>query len=60
MDYLLRWRKALAKDLFRRTDTPLAELAAKVGYQSTSAFSSAFRRCLDEPPSNFARRKLVA
>ena len=42
MQYLLEWRMAIAKDLLRGERPPLAQLAERVGYQSASAFSTAF------------------
>lgn len=60
MEYLLRWRMAVAKDLLSKRELRMAEVAERVGYGSTSAFSTAFSRYVGEPPSRFARtpRKL--
>jgi AraC-like DNA-binding protein len=55
MEYLLEWRIAIAKDLLCRERTPLTELAERIGYQSASAFSTAFTRCAGCSPSAFAR-----
>ena len=55
IDYLLGWRMALAKDALSRGDAPLERLAEQVGYESASAFSTAFRRRVGCPPSAFAR-----
>jgi AraC-like DNA-binding protein len=55
MQYLLEWRMAVAKDLLRREHPPLAEVAERVGYQSASAFSTAFARLVGSAPSEFAR-----
>lgn len=55
MEYLLTWRMALAKDLLRRQDLPLSEVAERVGYSSASTFSTAFSRHVGQPPSHFAR-----
>lgn len=55
MQYLLEWRMALAKDMLRRERPPLAEVAERVGYQSASAFSTAFTRLVGRAPSEFAR-----
>jgi AraC-like DNA-binding protein len=55
MEYLLAWRMALAKDLLRRQDFGLAEVAERVGYGSASAFSTAFSRYVGEAPSRYAR-----
>lgn len=55
MEYLLAWRMAVAKDLLRRQQLALAEVAERVGYSSASAFSTAFSRHVGQPPSRFAR-----
>ena len=55
MEYLLEWRIAIAKDVLRRERTPLAEVAEMIGYQSASAFSTAFTRHSGCSPSGFAR-----
>jgi AraC-like DNA-binding protein len=55
MQYLLEWRMALAKDALRRERPSLAELAERMGYQSASAFSTAFARSTGCSPSEFAR-----
>lgn len=55
MQYLLEWRMALAKDILRGERPSLAEVAERVGYQSASAFSTAFTRLTGHPPSAFAR-----
>ncbi len=57
MEYLLDWRMALAKDLLRRHDLDIAEVAGRVGYGSASTFSTAFSRHIGEPPGRFARRR---
>ena len=55
MEYLLGWRMALAKDLLRRGDLGLAEVAERVGYGSASTFSTAFSRQVGRPPGRYAR-----
>jgi AraC-like DNA-binding protein len=55
MEYLLAWRMAVAKDLLRRSDLALAEVAERVGYSSASTFSTAFSRHVGQPPGRFAR-----
>jgi AraC-like DNA-binding protein len=57
MQYLLEWRVAIAKDLLRSERPSLAEVAERVGYQSASAFSTAFARLTGRSPSEFARSK---
>lgn len=55
MQYLFEWRMALAKDLLRGDRPPLEEIAEKIGYESASAFSTAFSRLNGIPPSKFAQ-----
>jgi AraC-like DNA-binding protein len=58
MEYLLAWRMAVAKDLLRRRDMGVAEVATRVGYGSASTFSTAFSRRVGQPPSRYARQAL--
>lgn len=55
MEYLLHWRLALAKDLLRRKEARVAEVAERVGYSSASTFSVAFSRHVGRPPARYAR-----
>lgn len=55
MEYVLRWRMALAKDMLWHDGLSLGEVAHAVGYQSASAFSAAFSRSAGLSPSAFAR-----
>jgi AraC-like DNA-binding protein len=57
MEYLLAWRMAIAKDLLRREECGIAEVAERVGYGSASTFSTAFSRHVGQPPSHYARGK---
>ncbi|WP_143684707.1 AraC family transcriptional regulator [Variovorax sp. KK3] len=57
MEYLLAWRMAVAKNLLRREDLPIAEVAEKVGYGSASTFSTAFSRHVGQPPGRYARMR---
>ena len=56
MEYLLAWRMAVAKDLLRREDVSVDEVAERVGYGSASTFSTAFRRHVGQAPSHYARQ----
>ena len=55
MEYLLAWRMAVARDLLRREDCGIAEVARRVGYGSASSFSTAFSRHVGKPPGRYAR-----
>lgn len=57
MEYLLAWRMAVAKDLLRRHDLALAEVAERVGYASASTFSTAFSRHVGRAPGRYARER---
>ena len=57
IQYLLEWRMALAKDLLLREHPPLAQVADRIGYQSASAFSTAFARHTGCSPSDYARSR---
>ena len=60
MEYLLVWRMAVAKDLLRRRELGIAEVADRVGYGSASTFSTAFSRYVGRPPSRYAREPEVS
>lgn len=55
MEYLLTWRMAIAKDLVARGRMPMEQIAERVGYSSSSSFSTAFRRHVGTPPRSYAR-----
>lgn len=55
MEYLLGWRMAVARDLLRRGELAIAEVAERVGYGSASTFTTAFRRHVGQPPGRYAR-----
>jgi AraC-like DNA-binding protein len=57
MDYLLAWRMAVARELLRRDDVAIGEVAEHVGYGSASTFSTAFSRHVGMPPSRYARER---
>jgi AraC-like DNA-binding protein len=54
IDYLTHWRMALAKDALRSGDGRLHEVALACGYQSASAFSTAFSRVVGCSPARYA------
>ena len=45
---------AVAKDLLRRRDISVGEVAERVGYSSAVPFSTAFSRHVGQPPSRYA------
>lgn len=58
MAYLLAWRMALAKNLLRRQEGSVGEVAERVGYSSTSTFSVAFTRYVGMSPMRYVRQKM--
>jgi AraC-like DNA-binding protein len=57
MEYLLTWRMALAKNLLRRSEGSIAEVAIRVGYSSASTFSVAFTRQVGMPPTRYVQQQ---
>ncbi|MCB1628339.1 MAG: AraC family transcriptional regulator [Xanthomonadales bacterium] len=53
MEYLLSWRMEIAKELLRLDELSVLEIADRIGYGSTSAFSVAFTRHVGQPPSHY-------
>jgi len=64
MEYLLAWRMAVAKELLRRADVSVGEVAERVGYGSGSTFSTAFSRNVGQSPRHYrreiSRREMIA
>jgi AraC-like DNA-binding protein len=57
IEYLQRWRMALAKDDLIRGKRSVGEIALAIGFQSSSAFSTAFSRAMGCSPKQFATSK---
>lgn len=55
MEYLLSWRMAVARDLLRREGLSIGEVAQRVGYASSSTFSTAFSRSVGQAPGRYAK-----
>jgi AraC-like DNA-binding protein len=55
MQYLTRWRLALAAQALRDGREPIARIAEKSGYESEAAFSRAFKREFGVPPASWRR-----
>ena len=51
--YLTEWRMHLAEDLLANTDSGVAAVARRVGYDSEEAFSRAFKRAHGASPSHW-------
>jgi AraC family transcriptional regulator, alkane utilization regulator len=56
MQYLTRWRLALAADALRSGNRAIARVAEQSGYESESAFNRAFKREFGMPPATWRRR----
>ncbi len=59
MEYLLTWRMALAKQMLRQHESPMAEIAERVGYSSVSTFGVAFTRHVGIPPGRYSKVQLA-
>lgn len=57
MEYLSRWRMTLAQDALIHSGKSLQHLALEIGYDSASAFSTAFRRRIGCSPGQFRSRR---
>jgi AraC-like DNA-binding protein len=55
MDYLTRWRMALAGDRLAQAGEPVSTIALSLGYESESAFSTAFKRVMGASPRQYGR-----
>ena len=53
IEYLQQWRLALAKDGLSRGTSTVGEIALDIGFQSASAFSTAFTRAVGCSPRRF-------
>jgi len=60
MEYLLSWRMALAKNLLRKGETSITEIATRMGYASASSFTIAFTRHTGQPPARYAKTLAAA
>jgi AraC-like DNA-binding protein len=55
MEYLTRWRMLLAGDKLVNSDDPISAIALSLGYESESAFSTAFKRVMGCSPRQYSR-----
>jgi AraC-like DNA-binding protein len=56
LDYLTRWRMLLAGDRLENSADPVSVIALSLGYESESAFSTAFKRVMGSAPRQYGRR----
>ncbi|MDQ0996169.1 AraC-like DNA-binding protein [Phyllobacterium ifriqiyense] len=59
MQYVARWRMLLACDRLENTSDPVSAIAASLGYESESAFSTAFKRVMGCSPRQYGRWRKV-
>jgi AraC-like DNA-binding protein len=57
MQYLTRWRLALASNLLRQSSLSAMQIALQVGYERDTAFSRAFHREFGVSPTSWRRGK---
>jgi AraC-like DNA-binding protein len=55
MEYMTRWRMLLAADRLENSSDPISVIALSLGYESESAFSTAFERVMGCSPRQFSR-----
>jgi len=55
MQYLTRWRLALAAESLVAGQEKVARIAERVGYESEAAFNNAFKREFGMPPATWRR-----
>jgi AraC-like DNA-binding protein len=60
MDYLTRWRMLLAGDKLENSGEPVSVIARTLGYESESAFSTAFKRVMGCSPRQYGRQSLAS
>jgi AraC-like DNA-binding protein len=58
MDYLTRWRMMVAADKLTHSGDSISTMAAGLGYESESAFSTAFKRVMGCSPRQYNRKQV--
>ncbi len=56
LEYLTRWRMLLAGDRLTNSGDPVSAVALALGYESESAFSTAFKRVMGCSPRQYSRK----
>jgi AraC-like DNA-binding protein len=59
MDYLTRWRMLVAGSKLRNSRESVSAIALSLGYESESAFSTAFKRVMASSPRQFQRQSVA-
>lgn len=59
MEYLTRWRMLVASDRLTHSSDSLSDIALSLGYESESAFSTAFKRVMGCSPRRYSRRQAL-
>jgi AraC-like DNA-binding protein len=57
MEYLTRWRMLLAGDRLENSKDSVSAIALSLGYESESAFSTAFKRVMGCSPRQYGRNR---
>jgi AraC-like DNA-binding protein len=60
MEYLTRWRMLLAGDRLTNLSEPLSAIALSLGYESESAFGTAFKRVMGCSPRQYSHSRIPA
>jgi len=60
MDYLTRWRMLLAGDRLVNSSDPISVIAPSLGYESESAFSTAFKRVMGCSPRQYSQNQAIS
>ncbi|MDH7795102.1 MULTISPECIES: AraC family transcriptional regulator [unclassified Beijerinckia] len=60
MEYLTRWRMLLGGDRLTHSSDPISTIALSLGYESESAFSTAFKKVMGCSPRQYSRGQQTA
>ncbi len=60
IEYLTHWRMLLAGDRLANSSAPISVIALSLGYESESAFSTAFKRVMGCSPRQYSRDRNLA
>lgn len=60
MSYLMRWRMLMATDRLRHSGESITSIAFALGYESESAFCTAFKRTMSCSPTQYRRRSCAS